>query len=244
MHNILDNIRIVLVQTSHPGNIGAVARAMKTMSMQNLYLVQPKSFPDEVATARAKQAEDILTKAVVTPTLAEAIADCCLVLGTSARPRNLVWPTLNVNEAAQPILQQARQNQVAIVFGRERTGLTNEEIQLCHYQLNIPANPDYSSLNLAAAVQVVVYEIYQQLISQTIVPVLNNQQEQDLANMAELAGFYAHLEQVLIQIGYLDPAQPGQIMPRLQRLYNRARLDKVEINIMRGILTAMQKKHL
>lgn len=240
MSNVLPKIRIVLVNPSHPGNIGAVARAMKTMGLQQLYLVQPKLFPHPEAEARAKQAEDILAKAVVVDTLPEAIADCCLVLGTSARPRNLVWPTLNVADAKEIIIQEAQHNHVAIVFGRERTGLSNEEIQLCHYRLNIPANPDYSSLNLAAAVQIVAYEIYQAYLKQA--GPLTRVEQVDLANMAELAGLYKHLEQVLTQTGYLDPAQPGLIMPRLQRLYNRARLDRVEINILRGILTAVQKK--
>jgi len=240
MSNVLKNIRIVLVQTTHPGNIGAVARAMKTMCLQNLYLVQPKQFPDPVATARAKQAEDVLENAVVVNTLQEAIADCCLVLGTSARSRTLTWPTLNVAKARAQIIQEANHNPVAIVFGRERHGLTNEEIQLCHYQLNIPANPEYSSLNLAAAVQVAAYEIYQQYLSQS--EVLADAVPSDLATMAEVAGFYEHLEHVLTETNFVDPLRPGQIMARLQRLYNRARLDKVEINVLRGFLKAVQKK--
>ena len=240
MKNILNNIRIVLVHTTHPGNIGAAARAMKTMGLQNLYLVQPKVFPDEIAMARAKQAEDILNNAVVVDSLAEAIADCTLVLGTSARPRNLAWPTLTAAQAGERVIQEANNQQVALVFGRERTGLTNEELQQCHYQLHIPANPDYSSLNLAAAVQVVAYEVYHRYISTTKTALANEPTE--LANTAELAGLYEHLTRVLTQIDYLDPEQPGHIIPRLQRLYNRARLDKVEINILRGILTAVQKK--
>lgn len=240
MNHVLQNIRIVLVNTSHPGNIGAAARAMKTMGLQRLYLVQPKVFPDEEAQARAKQAEDILSKAVVVDTLAEAIADCSFVLGTSARPRNLVWPTLTAAQAGQRAVQEANNHQVALVFGRERTGLTNEEIQLCHYQLHIPANPTYSSLNLAAAVQVVAYEVYQSYLS--ITEIASTDEPENLANMTELTGLYEHLASVLTHIGCLDPKQPGQIMPRLQRLYNRARLNKVEINILRGILTAIQKK--
>jgi len=240
MSPVLQNIRVVLVNPSHPGNIGAAARAMKTMGLQQLYLVQPKVFPDPEAQARAKQAEDILAKAKVVNTLPEAIADCSLVLGASARSRTLVWPTLNVTDARAQIIHEANHNKVAVVFGRERTGLTNEEIQLCHYQLNIPANPDYSSLNLAAAVQVVAYEIYQQYLTQTELSVSN--EHNDLAAMAEVIGFYEHMDTVLKQINYVDPERPGQIMARLQRLFNRTRLDKVEINILRGILKAVQKK--
>ncbi len=241
MLNLFNNIRIVLVRTSHPGNIGAAARAMKTMGLQHLYLVQPKFFPDPAAVARAKQAEDILNNAPVVATLAEAIADCCLVFGASARPRDLVWPSVTAAQAGQQIIPAAAQYPVAVVFGNERTGLTNTEIQQCHYQLTIPADPVYRSLNLAAAVQVMAYEIYQNYLAaanqSSIAP-----EPLDLANMRELNGLYEHLEQVLMQIKYLDPAQPGQLMPRLQRLYNRARLEKSELNILRGILTAVAKQ--
>lgn len=240
MSDVLQKIRIVLVNPSHPGNIGAVARAMKTMGLQRLYLVQPKAFPDPEAVARAKQADDILTNAVVVNNLLEAVADCCLIVGASARPRNLAWPTLNLVDAKQKIIEEACTNQTAIIFGRERTGLTNEEIQMCHYRLNIPANPHYSSLNLAAAVQIVAYEIYQYYLAQA--NLLLASEQTDLANMVELNGLYQHLATVLTEVGYLDPEQPGQIMPRLQRLFNRARLDKTEINILRGILNAAQKK--
>ena len=240
LQDLLDNIRVVLVHTSHPGNIGAVARAMKTMCLKNLYLVQPKLFPDPAATVRAKQAEDILDNAILVDTLQEAIADCCLVMGTSARPRNLVWPSMDIAQAGKQIIKESSQYPVAIVFGRERTGLTNEEIQMCHYQINIPANPHYSSLNLAAAVQIVAYEIYKNVME----PMESAHKDpvNELAVQAELQGLYEHLEQVLIQLAYLDPAQPGQLMPRLQRLYNRARLEKAEVNILRGMLTAVQKK--
>lgn len=240
MSSVLQNIRIVLVHTTHPGNIGAVARAMKTMCLSELYLVKPKLFPNPAAVARAKQGADILDNATVVATLAEAIADCCYAVGTGAQTRYLNWPLLNINEAAGIILREACRHKLALVFGNERTGLTNQELHLCNAQLVIPANPAYSSLNLAAAVQVVAYEIYKHFVMQ------NNSHVDhiisELANQADMAGFYDHLEQTLTQIGYLKTAQPNLIMPRLQKLFNRSRLEKTEAQILRGILTAMQKK--
>lgn len=243
MFSIEKDVRIVLVNPSHPGNIGAVARAMKTMGLTNLYLVQPRQFPDPKATELAVHATDILEQAVITPTLAAAVEDCHLVLGTSARERTLNWSTLTARVAAQQAVQEAIQGRnVAIVFGRERTGLTNDELQLCHFQVAIPANPAYSSLNLAAAVQVIAYEI--RMASLNALELISGAEQaavDDLATVTELEGFYEHLTQVLIASEFIDKRQPKQAIGRLRRLFNRSRLDKTEINILRGVLTALQK---
>jgi tRNA (cytidine32/uridine32-2'-O)-methyltransferase len=238
MLSFLANIRIVLVEPSHPGNIGAVARAMKTMGLNQLYLVNPALFPHSRATAMASQADDILDQAQVVSSLVEGIADCQLVLGASVRVRELTWPTLTAHQAAQSALAEAAVSQVAIIFGREKYGLTNEELQCCHYQVEIPANPHYSSLNLAAAVQVMCYELRQVALGEYVT---QSVAEEELATMAELEGFYSHLEQVLYATEFLKPEQPGLIMRRLRRLFNRTCLDKTEVNILRGILTAILK---
>lgn len=238
MLSFFPNIRIVLVNTTHPGNIGAAARAMKTMGLNQLYLVAPQVFPDAKAVAMASQASDLLAQAIVVPSFAQAIADCQLVLGTSVRVRELAWPTLTAHQAAQTILTEATGGHpVAVVFGREKTGLTNEELQCCHYQVEIPANPIYSSLNLAAAVQVICYELRQAALTEQVAA-LNR--EEELATVMELEGLYEHLEKVLYQVGFLKPQQPTMIMRRLRRLLNRTRLEKPEVNILRGILTSVQ----
>lgn len=229
-------LRIVLVETSHPGNIGAVARAMKTMSLATLRLVTPKSFPHKDATAMASGADDLLDRAVVCDTLEDAVADCGLVLGASARLRSLRWPQMNPREAADRALAEVVHHPVALVFGRERTGLTNDELALCHALVHIPANPEYSSLNLAMAVQVLCYEL-----NMGRQPRDSDQQDEapDYATAQEMNFFYTHLEQVMIDTGFLDPAAPRHLMKRLRRLYGRARPDKQELNILRGILSAV-----
>jgi tRNA (cytidine32/uridine32-2'-O)-methyltransferase len=246
----LADIRIVLVEPSHPGNIGAVARAMKVMGLEQLCLVNPKCFPHEEATARATQAVDILTKASVVKTFAEAIQDCNLVLGTSARERTLAWPTLDARTAAQLAIQEAQTHSVAIVFGREKSGLLTEELQRCHYQVVIPCDPTYTSLNLAAAVQVICYEIYMaslgtplSLAGEGARRAGEGESEEEIATVDEIEKFYEHLEQVLYAINYIRPDIPQQAISRLRRLFNRTRLQKLEINILRGILTAMQQNH-
>lgn len=234
--NLNHNLRIVLVRTSHPGNIGSAARAMKTMGLNNLYLVQPKSFPDPKAVEMASNADDVLANAVVVNSLNEAIHDCCLVFGTSARTREITWPTLDVREAAIKIIEEVQTKPVAILFGNERTGLLNEELQYCHYQLTIPANPTYSSLNLAAAVQIVSYELYMAYLNFKPITIMPFDEQ---ATVAELNGFYEHLENILNQVDFLNPARSMQVMNRLKRLFNRTRLEQKEVRILRGILTAV-----
>lgn len=231
---MLSNIRIVLVETSHPGNIGAVARAMKNMQLSRLYLVAPKIFPCADASSRASGADDVLEAATVCPTLAEAISDCQLVFGTSARLRTIAWPQQSPRECAQLLMQEAQQNQVAIVFGRENSGLTNKELDLCQYLLHIPSNPAFSSLNLAAAVQIISYEL---LVASAEETLPQQQPEAPLATAEQMASFYQHLLQTLIEIDFMHPDKSRSVMRRLRRIYNRSLLDTKELDILRGILT-------
>lgn len=238
MRAMLTSIRIVLVNPTHPGNIGAAARAMKVMCLERLYLVQPRIFPSPEATAMASGADDVLQRAVVLDTLDAALAGCSLVFGASSRVRNLPWPQLDARQAAVTALAHGAAAEVAFVFGREHSGLTNEELERCHYLMHIPANPDYASLNLAAAVQVVAYELSMAWRSGGLG---DETGKVDLATAGELHHFYAHLQRALVGSGFLDPDNPRQLMRRLKLLFNRARLDKTEINILRGILTAMEQ---
>ena len=241
---ILNRIRIVLVATSHAGNIGAAARAMKTMGLSRLVLVAPQSFPDPEATARAVGAENILQAAQVTASLDEAIRDCQLVIGTSARSRRIAWPTLSPDAAAARTLGEAATHEVAILFGRERTGLTNEELDRCHALVHIPTDPEFSSLNLAAAVQIVAYELRRAMPATTDLPgPVTDALGEPLASAAEVQRFYEHLERVMTETGFLDPENPKLLMRRLMRLYNRAQLTTNEVNILRGILTAVRRPH-
>lgn len=234
---MLANIRIVLIQTSHPGNIGSTARAMKTMGLTDLVLVAPKEFPHPKADEMSSNAVDILANAVVVQTLDEAIADCGLVVGTSSRTRNIPWPLLTPREFAEKARVETTQHKVAILFGREQTGLTNEELQRCHFHIVIPSNPDYSSLNLASAVQILAYE----LRVASAEPLIEEKWDFPRANAKELESFYEHLETTLIELEFLKPSAPRQLMPRLRRLFNRTQLDSMEINILRGILGAVNK---
>ena len=237
----LDNIRIVLVNTTHPGNIGGVARAMKNMGLTRLYLVAPLRYPDEQAVWRAASAGDILDGAVVAATVEEAIGDCQFVVGTSARERRIPWPLLDPRQCAARIDAVCGQEQVAILFGREDRGLTNEELQLCNLHLNIPTSEAYSSLNLAMAVQIVCYEL-RMLVAQADLPVnADDHWDTPFANVETMERFYVHLEKTLTDIEFLDPTAPRQLMSRLRRLYGRVRLDEMEMNILRGILTETQK---
>jgi tRNA (cytidine32/uridine32-2'-O)-methyltransferase len=234
----LNSIRIVLIETSHPGNIGSTARAMKTMGLTQLYLVSPKSFPDSKAYELAAGADDILDNAVVVQSLPEAIGQCNLVLGTSARPRDISLPGLTPKAQAELIHNSPDTTHTAILFGREHAGLTNDELLHCHYHINIPSNPDYSSLNLAQAVQIIAYEIRMQLLS----PKASVAMEADtLATTKEVELFYEHLKSVLIDIDFLKPSNPKRLMQRIKRLYNRIKLETMEINILRGILTQIQR---
>lgn len=235
---MLNHIRIVLVNTSHAGNIGAVARAIKNMGLCELYLVSPESFPNHQATARAAGADNILENAVVVDDLPSAITGCDLVFGTSARSRTLSWPMCNPRECAEQISSEPTR-QIAIVFGRERTGLTNEELSYCHQHVFIPTDPKFSSLNLAAAVQVIVYEVRMAVFNKTE----NKQSEKRvLATADQMNGYYQHLEKTLTNLEFLDPKQPKMLLQRLRRLFNRAEVDDTELNILRGILSAIDRR--
>lgn len=237
--------RIVLVNTTHPGNIGGVARAMKNMKFAQLHLVEPKKFPHPEADARASGATDILENAQVHATLEEAIADCHIVVATSARGRHIPWPVVDPRELSGILGSVSESKKIAIVFGREDRGLTNEELHLCHHHVHIPSNPEFSSLNIAAAVQVITYELrMSSLYAEQAVehkPQWGTDWDIELAESADLERLFQHLEETLVDIEFLDPDNPRQLMPRLRRLYLRALPDKVEVNVLRGILTATQK---
>ena len=237
---MLENIRIILVNTSHTGNIGSAARAMKTMGLSQLVLVDPVQPPDEKSTALAAGANDILANLRIVPTLAEAISDCSLVIGASARSRTLAWPMLDPRQAGQQLADGALNKTVALVFGRVRTGLTNEELQQCHYHVNIPANPEYSSLNVAMAVQTLCYEIRMSWLAQQETAV-SSTDENEYPPQASMELFYTHLEETLRQTQFLHSDHPGHVMMRLRRMFTRLRPDNNELNILRGILTSVQK---
>jgi TrmH family RNA methyltransferase len=234
----LDNIRFVLVGTTHPGNIGAAARAMKTMGLTNLHLVQPKIYPSAEATARASGADDVLASAVVHDTLDDALVGCQQVYGMSARLRHLPVPVVDPREAVAHIQQQTDDAQVAIIFGREHSGLTNEELDRCQHLVNIPANKEYSSLNLAAAVQVLAYEL--KMSFDPSIEAGRIGEERESINAEDLEHLYSHFEQSLTAIGFLDPEQPKNLMRRLRRLFNRSDLDRNELQILHGILRAAE----
>ncbi|MFZ3155596.1 tRNA (cytosine(32)/uridine(32)-2'-O)-methyltransferase TrmJ [Pseudomonas sp.] len=241
---MLENIRVVLVGTSHPGNIGGAARAMKNMGLMQLVLVDPQDFPSGEAVARASGASDILDAAQVVGTLEEALVGCSLVLGTSARDRRIPWPLLDPRECGVAACEQAQQGgEVALVFGREYAGLTNEELQRCHFHVHIPSDPAFSSLNLAAAVQVLAYEVRMAWLAAENQPTKTLKLEATAIQSSqpvtadELESFYRHLEQALVEIRFLDPAKPRHLMSRLRRLYGRSAISKLEMNILRGILT-------
>lgn len=239
---MLDNIRIVLVETSHTGNMGSTARAMKTMGLTNLYLVNPLVRPDSQAIALAAGASDVIGNATIVDSFDEAIAGCSLVVGTSARSRSLPWPMLEPRECGQRAAQESEHAPVAIVFGRERVGLTNDELQKCHYHVQIPANPEYTSLNLAMAVQILSYEIRVAHLDRQAAkypPV--GEEAYPLVDDLEL--FYSHLEQTLHHTGFIREKNPGQVMNRLRRLFTRARPEAQELNILRGILASIDKYH-
>ncbi len=238
---MIDNICTVLVRPSHPGNIGAAARALKTMGLSNLCLVLPQQFPHPDATARAAGGVEVLDNAIVANSLTEAIGDAELVVATTSRHRAIERRILSPRIAAQQIVQEAAHRKVAILYGSEQHGLTNAELELSHYQINIPTSPDYGVLNLAAAVQIIAYEIYQVMIEKVEVAPAENEID-DLANIALMESFYQHLSVVVQQLGILNPQQPRQLMQRMRLLFNRARPDKTELNILRGILTGMQKR--
>lgn len=237
---MLENVRIILVNTSHTGNIGSAARAMKTMGLSQLVLVDPVKPPDEQSIALAAGATDILTNLKIVPTLADAIADCALVVGASARSRTLVWPMLDPRQMGERLATDANKGTVALVFGRERTGLTNEELQQCHYHVNIPANPEYSSLNVAMAVQTLSYEIRMAWLAQQETNAQVDD-DSDYPPQASMELFFQHLEKTLYQTQFLHSDRSGHVMMRLRRMFTRMRPDSNELNILRGILTSIQK---
>ncbi len=235
---MMENVKIILVNTSHTGNIGSTARAMKTMGLSNLVLVDPVHQPDGQASALAAGAGDVLANAKIVPTLADAIKDCGLVIGTSARSRTLSWPMIEPRECGLKLVEEVQQYPVALVFGRENSGLTNEELQQCHYHVCIPANPDYSSLNLAAAVQTLCYEIRMASLAEQ-----PETAEGEYPLVEDLERFYGHLEQTLTHTGFIVKQHPGQVMAKLRRLFNRARPEAHELNILRGILSSIDKQN-
>lgn len=259
--NLLDQVRIVLVNTSDCRNIGSAARAMKTMGLSQLVLVDPIEMPNGQAQALAAGATDVLANAKVVNTLSEAISDCGLVVGTSARSRTLPWPMLEPRGCGEKMIAEANEYPVALVFGRESSGLTNEELQMCHFHVQIPANPQYSSLNLAMAVQTLSYEVRTSYLL-SIDNKQQIQQEHSTGNghyigkknvnskseddevypvSEETERFYQHFEKALISTGFIVDSHPGLVMTKLRRLFNRARPDVKEVKMMRGILASIER---
>jgi TrmH family RNA methyltransferase len=232
------SIRIVLVGTTHPGNIGAVARAMKNMGLSDLALVNPRTFPHDDATARASGATDILDTAKVVTSLQDALTDCVYVAGASARSRAISWPSMAPRDCAERMLLESKGGKVAAVFGPEKAGLDNDDLSLCHTLLTIPTNPEFSSLNLAMAVQVLTYELR---VASTLDAGPGFESEAPPATGAEMENFYTHLEQVFRDIRFLKPDNPRFLMRRMRRLFIRARPDQNEVNILRGFLSAIDK---
>lgn len=235
----LPNVRVVLSHTSHPGNIGAAARAMKTMGLTDLRLVAPRYFPDPRAHAMASGALDVLQQAKVCDTLDEALQDAVLAVGLSARHRDLAPRLMAPREAAAELVAEACRHPVALVFGTEKNGLSIDEVNRCQRLVHIPANPEYPSLNLASAVQVMAYE----LRTAAPEPAALEEQQFEAATLEEIERFYAHLEQTLVAIGFLDPQRPKRLMQRMRRLFSRTRLEKEEVHILRGILSAADPRN-
>ena len=233
------SVRVVLVNTSHPGNIGAAARAMKNMGLERLYLVAPREFPAPRALWRAAGAVDVLERAVVVESLAEAVADCGLVVGTSSRHRHLPWDLVEPRECAQRVVTAAQVKPVAVLFGSERIGLTNDTLMRCNLLVTIPTDAAYSSLNVAMAVQLVAYELWMALRPGAPAP---RERDVPLATADEMARLYQHIEEVLAEIDFRDRTGGGFLMARIRRLFNRAQVDQNELNILRGILTAVQSR--
>jgi TrmH family RNA methyltransferase len=252
----MENIRIVMIGTTHPGNIGAAARAMKTMGLRQLDLVAPRYFPHPDAVAMASGADDLLASARVFATLEEAIADCALVIGLSARPRRLACENLDVRTAVERAVQTGSHAPVAFLFGREHSGLSNEELNRCHYLVHIPTDPDFSSLNVAAAVQVMAYEVRQAIekgalfqemkessalsVSQPEGVASVGQSAEPPAGQEEVDLLIHHLERVVLKTGFLNPDNPRKLMYRLRRFFQRAQPDQNEVNIWRGILASVE----
>jgi tRNA (cytidine32/uridine32-2'-O)-methyltransferase len=238
--NLLNSVKVVLVGTTHPGNIGATARAMKNMGILDLALVEPKEFPSDVATFRSKAAKDILEKASVHISLEEAISECELVVGTSARGRTVPWPVLNPREAAEEMHKSSLNGKVAIVFGREDRGLTNEELGLCNFHVHIPSDPEYSSLNLSQAVQILAYEIRLSYLQDRHV----NEEYWDveLANNEQTERLINHMDELMQEVDFYDVENPRKLLVRVRRFFKRSKIDVMEANIFRGLFATIQKK--
>jgi tRNA/rRNA methyltransferase len=232
---VLANVRVVLCQTGHPGNIGAAARAMKTMGMAKLHLVSPQRFPHPEALWRASRANDVIENASVDANLDAALHGCAYAVACSARTRELAVPAVDAREAAARLIEVARTQPVALVFGNETYGLTTEEVNKCSVVASIPANPEYSSLNLAAAVQVFAYEVR---MAAALPPA---EAKPERATHEQIEAFYEHLENAMAENGFLNPEHPKKLMPRLRRLFARAALEPEEVNILRGVLKAMSQ---
>lgn len=263
LNELSQRVVVVLVQTSHSGNIGVVARALKNMGLCRLHLVSPKQFPSEEAVARSSGASEILDVAKVFDSLVDAVADASYVVGASARMRSFPWPVMSPGDLSGQVVEQLTSastvdesatgntcTDIALVFGRESSGLTNEELQQCNAHVNIPANPDYSSLNLAMAVQVISYELRMACLNAlendaSISPVLGPESagwDAEPSTVSEVEGMLEHLTKVMTATNYYDPENPGLLLPRLRRLFQRRGLDKMELNILRGILKSVEKK--
>ena len=238
--NLLNSVKVVLVGTTHPGNIGATARAMKNMGILDLALVEPKEFPSDVATFRSKAAKDILEKASVHRSLAEAVSECELVVGTSARGRTVPWPVLNPREAAEEMHKSSRNGKVAIVFGREDRGLTNEELGLCNFHVHIPSDPEYSSLNLSQAVQILAYEIRLSYLKDQHVN--KDYWDVELANNEQTERLINHMDELMQEIDFYDVENPRKLLVRVRRFFKRSKIDVMEANIFRGLFATIQKK--
>jgi len=238
--NLLNSVKVVLVGTTHPGNIGATARAMKNMGILDLALVEPKEFPSDVATFRSKAAKDILEKASVHKSLAEAISECELVVGTSARERTVPWPVLNPKEAAQEMHKSSQNGKVAIVFGREDRGLTNEELGLCNFHVHIPSDPEYSSLNLSQAVQILAYEIRLSYLQDQNVN--KDYWDVELANNEQTERLINHMDELMQEVDFYDVENPRKLLVRVRRFFKRSKIDVMEANIFRGLFATIQKK--
>ena len=237
--DLLNSVRVVLVGTTHPGNIGATARAMKNMGIVNLALVKPKDFPSNEAIYRSKAAKDVLESAQIYENLEDAVSDCELVIGTSARGRTVPWPVLDPKDAADRVAVHSENNKVAIVFGREDRGLTNQELGLCNLHVHIPADPEYSSLNLSQAVQILVYEIR--------VSILKDQEceeywDVDLATNEQTERLIDHMDELMKEVEFYDVQNPRKLLLRVRRFFKRSRIDVMEANIFRGLFAAIQKK--
>lgn len=236
---MLSNIRTVLVRTHHPGNIGSAARAMKTMGLTDLALVNPVEYPSDESIKMAVSASDIVEKAMLFESLFDAVKDCTVVVASTARSRGYDLPELSPEQMAEILCASSKTSKVALVFGPERMGLSNDDLQFARYRVTIPTNPDYSSLNLAAAVQTLSYEIFKQSESGKIT---NSNLSREFPDIGLMEKYYVHLEETLTDSGFIIKNHPGEVMQKLRRLFSRAQLDKTELNILRGMLSSFQNK--